>query len=84
VILLLHSWLRAVTDHSPAIIFLAIVCVTALLVPLHHRLEHWITHKLVEKNNRIRLAAAKRTIQQLEGETGSGTVHPTTTAQQEL
>jgi hypothetical protein len=39
---------------------------------------------MVEKNNRIRLAAAKRTIQQLEGETGSGTVQATNSAQQEL
>jgi hypothetical protein len=43
------------------------VCIAALLVPLHHKLEHWITHKMVEKNNSIRLAVAKRTIQQLKG-----------------
>jgi hypothetical protein len=49
---------------------LIMVAVAAVLVPLHHRLEHWITHKLVEKNVRIRLAAAKRTIQQLEGSPG--------------
>jgi hypothetical protein len=65
--LLLHPWLGRVTHHSPALMLLAMVMLGALLVPLHHRLEHWITHKMVEKNNRIRLAAAKRTIQQLEG-----------------
>jgi len=37
------------------------------LVPIHHKLEKWVTHKLVEKNKRIRLAAAKRTIEKLEG-----------------
>ncbi|OLY94295.1 hypothetical protein BUE76_22210 [Cnuella takakiae] len=67
--LLLHPWLGAITHHSPVLMLLAMVCVAALLVPLHHKLEHWITHKMVEKNNRIRLAAAKRTIQQLEGGT---------------
>jgi tetratricopeptide (TPR) repeat protein len=67
--LLLHPWLGSVTHHSPLLMLLAMVCVAALLVPLHHRIEHWITHKMVEKNNRIRLAAAKRTIQQLEGGT---------------
>jgi hypothetical protein len=36
-------------------------------VPLHHKLEKWITRKMVEKNKKIRLAAAKKTIQQLEG-----------------
>jgi tetratricopeptide (TPR) repeat protein len=65
--LLLHPWLGKVTHHSPVLMLLAMVCVAALLVPLHHKLEHWITHKMVEKNNRIRLAAAKRTIQNLEG-----------------
>jgi hypothetical protein len=67
--LLLHPWLGAITHHSPVLMLLAMVCLAALLVPLHHRLEHWITHKLIEKNNRIRLAAARRTIEQLEGGT---------------
>lgn len=66
--LFLHPWLGAVTHHSPVLMLLAMVCVAALLVPLHHKLEHWITHKMVEKNNRIRLAAAKKTIATLEGE----------------
>jgi hypothetical protein len=34
----------------------------ALLVPLHHRLEKWAMHKLVEKNKRLRLAASKKVI----------------------
>lgn len=67
--LLLHPWLGKITHESPVLMLLIMVALAAILVPLHHRLEHWITHKLVEKNNRIRLAAAKRTIQQLEGET---------------
>jgi hypothetical protein len=47
---------------------LALVVIAALLVPLHHRLEKWATHKLVEKNKQVRLRAAKRTIEQLEEE----------------
>ncbi len=46
----------------------AMVGVAALLIPLHHKLEHWITHKMVEKNKKIRLAAARKTIADLEGE----------------
>jgi hypothetical protein len=65
--LLLHPWIGAVTHHSPILMLLAMVCVAALLVPMHHKVEHWVTHRLVEKNNRIRLAAAKLTIQQIEG-----------------
>lgn len=37
------------------------------LVSLHHRMEHWITNMLVSKNNQVRLEAAGRTIEELEG-----------------
>ena len=66
--LLLHPWLGALTHHSPLWMLLFMVCLAALLVPLHHRLEHSITHLLVEKNKRIRLAAARRTLRELETE----------------
>jgi hypothetical protein len=66
--LLLHPFLERITHHSPVLMLLALVCIAALLVPLHHKLEKWATHKLVEKNKQIRLAAAKKTIQQLERE----------------
>ncbi len=64
--LLLHPFLERVTHHSPVLMLLALVCIAALLVPLHHKLEKWATAKLVEKNKQIRLAAAKKTIEQLE------------------
>ena len=65
--LLIHPALERITHHSPVLMLLILVCIAALLVPLHHKLEKWVTHKLVEKNKRIRLAAAKRTIEKLEG-----------------
>jgi tetratricopeptide (TPR) repeat protein len=64
--LLLHPFLDKLTHHTPIFMLLALVCIAALLVPLHHRLEKWATATLVEKNKKIRLAAAKRTIEQLE------------------
>lgn len=64
--LLLHPFLEDITHHSPVQMLLALVCIAALLVPLHHKLEKWATQKLVEKNKLIRLAAAKKTIEQLE------------------
>jgi len=64
--LLLHPFLERITHHSPVLMLLALVCIAALLVPLHHRLEKWATHKLVEKNKQIRLASAKKTIEELE------------------
>ena len=65
--LLLHPFLEKVTHHSPVLMLLALVCIAALLVPMHHKVEHWATKKLVEKNKQIRLAAAKKTIEKLEG-----------------
>ena len=64
--LLLHPFLESITHHSPVLMLLALVCIAALLVPLHHKLEKWATTKLVEKNKLVRLAAAKKTIEKLE------------------
>lgn len=64
--LLLHPFLERITHHSPILMLLCLVCIAALLVPLHHKLEKWATVKLVEKNQATRLAIAKKTIEQLE------------------
>ena len=64
--LLLHPFLERVTHHNPVLMLLALVCIAALLVPLHHKVEKWATAKLVEKNKQIRLASAKKTIEELE------------------
>ena len=66
--LLLHPFLERITHHSPVLMLLALVCIAALLVPLHHKLEKWATHKLVAKNKAIRLASAKKTIRLLSEE----------------
>lgn len=64
--LLLHPLLEKVTYHSPVLMLLSLVCIAAVLVPFHHRLEKWAINRLVEKNKAIRLAAAKKTIEKLE------------------
>lgn len=63
--LLLHPFIGNLTHHSPILMLLAMVCIAALLVPLHHKVEHWATKKLVEKNKQIRLENAKKTIEEL-------------------
>jgi tetratricopeptide (TPR) repeat protein len=65
--LVIHPWLAAVTHESPILMLLALVIIASLLIPLHHRLEHWIKERMIEKNKAIRLAAAKKTIEKLEG-----------------
>jgi len=69
--LLLHPFLEMVTNHTPIVMLLALVCVASLLIPLHRRVEKWSTAKLVEKNKKIRLAMAKKTIEKLEGKTSN-------------
>ncbi len=64
--LLIHPYLGELVHHSPLLMLIIMVLIAALLIPLHHKLEHWITGKMVEKNRKIRLAAAKKTIEQLE------------------
>jgi tetratricopeptide (TPR) repeat protein len=66
--LIIHPWLISVTGESPVLMLLALVIIASLLIPLHHRLEHWIKEKMIEKNKKIRLAAARRTIEKLEKE----------------
>lgn len=64
--LLIHPYLERVTDHSPVLMLLILIAIGALLVPLHHRMEKWMTHVMVEKNKKIRLEAARKTIERLE------------------
>lgn len=65
--LLLHPFLGRITHHSPLLMLLCMAAIAALLIPLHHRMEKLITDMLVSKNNRVRLEAARRTIEELEG-----------------
>jgi len=67
--LLIHPSLVTVTHASPIFMLLALVAIASLLIPLHHRLEKWIKEKITEKNKKIRLANAKKTIEKLEGKT---------------
>jgi len=64
--LLIHPWLATITHESPVLMLLALVLIASLLIPMHHRMEHWIKEKMIDKNKAIRLAAAKKTIEKLE------------------
>jgi hypothetical protein len=65
--LYLHPFLSSVTGHSPIFMLLVMAGIASLLIPMHHRMEHWIIGKLVEKNKQIRLATAKKIVENLEG-----------------
>lgn len=64
--LILHPFLERITHHSPLLMVLGLLLIAVLLVPLHQKIEKWAITRLNAKNKRIRLAAAKRTIEQLE------------------
>ena len=64
--LFIHPYLDKATNHSPVLMLLVLIVIGAMLVPLHHKLEKWITNIMVEKNKKIRLEAAKKTIATLE------------------
>ncbi|MDB5231301.1 MAG: Tetratricopeptide repeat-containing protein [Chitinophagaceae bacterium] len=66
--LLIHPYLAHATNDSPVLMLLVLIAIGALLIPLHHKLEKWITKIMVEKNKKIRLEAARKTIEQLEGQ----------------
>ncbi|HMK05627.1 MAG TPA: tetratricopeptide repeat protein [Ferruginibacter sp.] len=66
--LLIGPYVARVTNNSAILILLIVVGVATLLVPIHNKLEKWVIEKLVEKNKKIRLAAAKKTIEELEKE----------------
>ncbi|MFN8295082.1 MAG: hypothetical protein U0T69_02755 [Chitinophagales bacterium] len=66
--LMLHPFLENITHHTPALMLFALVIIAAMLIPLHHRVEKWAIEKMVEKNKQIRLARAKRTVEELEEE----------------
>jgi len=66
--LIIHPYLAHATHDSPILMLLALVAFAAILVPLHHKMEKFVTQKMVEKNKRIRLAAAKKTIASLEND----------------
>lgn len=50
--LLLHPTVARLTNHSPILEILIFVVIAAILIPAHHRLEHWLIHKLNHIRNK--------------------------------
>ena len=45
--LVLHPGVAKLTHHTPIFEILIFVGIAAILIPAHHRLEHWIIQKLI-------------------------------------
>jgi uncharacterized membrane protein len=67
--LLVHPYLAHFTHDSPFLILLCMVMIAALLVPIHHYLDGKVTHQLVEKNKRLKIAAARMLLEKYDHET---------------
>ncbi len=52
--LLLHPTVAAVTHHTPVFEILIFVALAAILIPMHHRLEHWFIHKLIHHRHPVK------------------------------
>jgi tetratricopeptide (TPR) repeat protein len=45
--LFLHPTVARLTNHTPIYEIFIFVAIAAILIPLHHRAEHWLIHKLL-------------------------------------
>jgi tetratricopeptide (TPR) repeat protein len=53
--MLLHPLIGRITHHNPVLMLLSMVAIATVLVPAHHRMEHWVKHKLaVEREDASR------------------------------
>lgn len=50
--LLLHPVVADITHHTPVLELLIFVCIAALLIPTHHRVEHWLLEKLANAHTK--------------------------------
>lgn len=64
--LYLSSQIAPVVNFSAVYTLIVMVMAAAVLVPMHHRIEAYITKKMIEKNRKIKLAAAKKLLEKLE------------------
>lgn len=53
--LLLHPYVSQITRHNPVYELLIYVTIAAILIPIHHRVEHWLVEKLVHDEQMLKL-----------------------------
>ncbi len=54
--LLLHPTVAELTHHTPVLEILIFVGLAAILIPMHHKLEHWLIHKLLHHRHKHAMA----------------------------
>ncbi len=48
----LHPYVLEVTHHTPVYEIMIFVAIAAILIPTHHRIEHWLIDRLTQRNRR--------------------------------
>ena len=69
--LLIHPFVEEVTHHTPLLEIIILVCVAALAVPAHHKIESWLIKRLAlihEKHIHIELPAIKEEVEAMTAE----------------
>ncbi|MFT3748473.1 MAG: tetratricopeptide repeat protein [Agriterribacter sp.] len=51
--LLLHPYVLEITHHTPVLEILIFVVIAAILIPAHHRMEHWLIGKLIDNRSKV-------------------------------
>jgi tetratricopeptide (TPR) repeat protein len=51
--LFIHPFIQMISNHLPVLELIILVALAAILVPMHHRLTHWLKEKLVHSNPHI-------------------------------
>ncbi|MGH2553916.1 MAG: tetratricopeptide repeat protein, partial [Chitinophagaceae bacterium] len=64
--LLLHPTVATLTNHTPVYEILIFVSIAAILIPAHHRLEHWLIHKLIHYRTSHIIREKKNTVNTVE------------------
>ncbi|HEY0749677.1 MAG TPA: tetratricopeptide repeat protein [Chitinophagaceae bacterium] len=58
----LHPYVGSFTHHEPIFMLLIFVTIASLLVPVHHKLEHWVEEKLTPKKKRGPKKGSKKAV----------------------
>jgi tetratricopeptide (TPR) repeat protein len=64
--LFIHPYLVHFTNDSPVMMLSILIIIGALLIPMHHELQKWVIRVMIEKNKKIRLNSALKTIKELK------------------
>lgn len=51
--LLLHPYVVEITHHTPVLEILIFVVIAAILIPAHHRMEHWLIERLLHNTSEV-------------------------------